>query len=58
MSLTELNLNIPPEHIANVFGQFDAYIKKIEKTFHVTVVNRVHQDSGKFQSDKRCRQCV
>ncbi len=40
MSLTELNLNIPPEHIANVFGQFDAYIKKIEKTFHVTVVNR------------------
>ena len=40
MSLTELNLNIPPEHIANVFGQFDAYIKKIEKTFQVTVVNR------------------
>ncbi len=40
MSLTELNLNIPPDHIANVFGQFDAYIKKIEKTFHVTVVNR------------------
>ncbi|MCM1258096.1 MAG: PhoH family protein [Roseburia sp.] len=40
MSLTELNLNIPPEHIANVFGQFDAYIKKIEKAFHVTVVNR------------------
>ena len=40
MSLTELNVNIPPEHIANVFGQFDAYIKKIEKTFHVTVVNR------------------
>ena len=40
MSLTELNLNIPPEHIANVFGQIDAYIKKIEKTFHVTVVNR------------------
>lgn len=40
MSLTELNLNIPPEHMANVFGQFDAYMKKIEKKFHVTVVNR------------------
>lgn len=40
MSLTELNLNIPPEHMANVFGQFDIYMKKIEKAFHVTVVIR------------------
>lgn len=40
MSLTELNLNIPPEHIANVFGQFDTYMKKIEKAFLVTVVLR------------------
>lgn len=40
MSLTELNLNIPPEHIANVFGQFDSYMKKIERAFHVTVVIR------------------
>lgn len=40
MSLTELNLNIPPEHVANVFGQFDAYMKKIERAFHVTVVIR------------------
>lgn len=40
MSLTELNLNIPPEHIANVFGQFDSYMKKIERSFHVTVVMR------------------
>ena len=30
MSLTEISLNIPTEHVANVFGQFDAYIKKIE----------------------------
>lgn len=40
MSLTELNLNIPPEHMANVFGQFDAYMKKIERAFCVTVVIR------------------
>lgn len=40
MSLTELNLNIPPEHVANVFGQFDTYMKKIERAFHVTVVIR------------------
>ena len=32
MSLTEISLNIPTEHVANVFGQFDAYIKKIERT--------------------------
>ena len=32
MSLTELSLNIPTDHVANVFGQFDAYIKKIERT--------------------------
>lgn len=40
MSLTELNLNIPQEHIANIFGSFDVYMKKIEKTFHVTVIVR------------------
>lgn len=40
MSLTELSLNIPQEHIANIFGSFDAYMKKIEKTFHVTVIVR------------------
>lgn len=28
MSLTEISLNIPTEHVANVFGQFDAYIKE------------------------------
>ena len=30
MSLTEVSLNIPTDHMANVFGQFDVYIKKIE----------------------------
>ena len=29
MSLTELSLNIPTDHVATVFGQFDAYIKKL-----------------------------
>lgn len=40
MSLTELTIDVPAEHMANVFGQFDSYIKKIEKAFHVTVVIR------------------
>lgn len=43
MSLTELSLNIPSEHMANVFGQFDTYIKKIERTLNVTVVVRGDQ---------------
>lgn len=40
MSLTELVVNIPTEHIANVFGQFDVYMKKLERTFQVTIVLR------------------
>ena len=40
MSLTEVSLNIPSDHMANVFGQFDTYIKKIERTLNVTVVLR------------------
>ena len=31
MSLSELMIDIPAEHEANVFGQFDAYAKKLEK---------------------------
>lgn len=46
MSLNEQKLDIPPEHIANVFGQFDSYMKKIEKAFHVTVV--IRNDSVKL----------
>ena len=40
MSLTEVSLNFPTEHVANVFGQFDSNIKKIELALHVTVVVR------------------
>lgn len=40
MGITSRNMNIPTEHIQNVFGQFDRYIKKIERTFHVDAVLR------------------
>ncbi len=33
-------LNLPTEHMQNVFGQFDAYVKKIEKTLNVSVISR------------------
>lgn len=40
MSLSELMIDIPTEHERNIFGQFDAYAKKIERTFHVTLIAR------------------
>ena len=40
MSLSELNIDIPAEHEKNVYGQFDVFAKKIERTFHVTLILR------------------
>jgi len=36
----ETILNIPVEHIRNLFGQFDAHAKQIEKTMEVTLIAR------------------
>lgn len=36
----ETVINIPSEQGANVFGEFDRYIKKIEKTLHVSLIAR------------------
>lgn len=40
MSVIETIIDIPAEHERNVFGQFDSYLKKIERTLHVTMVAR------------------
>ena len=40
MKLSEKKIIIPIEHITNVFGQFDVNVKKIEKTFNTTIVDR------------------
>ncbi len=40
MSLIETIINIPVEHEKNIFGDFDVYVKKIEKTFNVTIISR------------------
>ena len=40
MSIVETILDIPMEHEKNVFGQFDSYVKLIEKELNVTVVSR------------------
>ncbi len=40
MSVIESIIDMPAEHSSNVFGNFDAYVKKIEKTLKVTMVAR------------------
>lgn len=40
MSIIETMIDIPMEHERNVCGQFDAYLKKIERTLHVTMIAR------------------
>ena len=40
MTLEENIFDIPSEHEQNVCGQFDVYLKKIERTIGVTVVSR------------------
>lgn len=40
MSLSEVMIEIPAEHEKNVFGQFDAFARKIERSFHITLIVR------------------
>ena len=40
MNIVETILNIPVEHIRNLFGQFDSHAKLIEKTMEVTLIAR------------------
>ncbi|MCI8448514.1 MAG: PhoH family protein [Eubacterium sp.] len=43
MSLNEISMELPAEHMTNVFGQFDLYVKKIERSLGVTVICRDEQ---------------
>lgn len=40
MSIVETMIDIPVEYQKDVFGQFDSYLKIIEKTLKVTIVDR------------------
>lgn len=44
--MSEQSVNIPAEHIADVFGRFDEYAKKIERTLKVSIIAR--EDSVKI----------
>ena len=59
MSLSELMIDIPAEHERNVFGQFDAYAKKLERTFHVTLIAREGKVKilGEDKNAEKARRC-
>lgn len=40
MNIAETEFFFPAVHAGNVFGQFDANMKKIEKALHVTLIFR------------------
>jgi phosphate starvation-inducible PhoH-like protein len=40
MSIVETIIEIPAEQERNIFGEFDAYVKLIERTLNVTIVSR------------------
>lgn len=40
MSMYEEEINITSDHASNIFGQFDAYMKKIERQLHVSIILR------------------
>lgn len=33
-------MDVPMEHMQNLFGEYDTFIKKLEKDFHVMIINR------------------
>ncbi|NLL73765.1 MAG: PhoH family protein [Clostridiales bacterium] len=40
MSISEIIIDLPIEHEKNIFGDFDVYVKIIEKTLNVTIIER------------------
>ncbi len=40
MGITEMIMDLPAASLSNVFGQQDQYLKKIERSLHITVVLR------------------
>ena len=40
MEWTECRIHVPTEHMQNIFGQYDSYMKKIERSFGATIVDR------------------
>ena len=40
MAFTEQTLELDSTHISNLFGQFDCYLKKLERAFGTQIIDR------------------
>ncbi len=40
MEAFSVSIDVPVEHMQNLFGEFDSHIKKIEEQLRVTIVDR------------------
>ena len=40
MAFTEQTLELDNTHISNLFGQFDCYLKKLERAFGTQIIDR------------------
>ena len=60
MNLMELDLNRPSSHVGNIFGQFDVFMKKIEKTLRISIVLRGDEVKliGKERDVKKARDVI
>ena len=60
MNLMELDIHMPSAHAGNVFGQFDTYMKKIEKTLHISIILRGDQVKlvGRDRSVKKAKEVL
>ena len=55
MSMIETSLSVPAERQKELFGQFDQYVKKIERALQVTVLSRDGEIKILWEPDE-CRQ--
>ena len=60
MEWTECRILIPTEHMQNIFGQYDSYMKKIERSFDAMIVDRDGEVriTGKPGSVKRAEHVI
>ena len=60
MNISEMEFPFPAAHAGNVFGQFDANMKKIERTLHVTLIFREDRLKliGNENDCKRAREVI
>ena len=63
MSITEEIIDIPAEHIRNVFGEFDHYIKNIERALNVTIIARggslkIIGEAAKIKAGSECTESI